>query len=118
LNRLGEQLCVVPQNLYEFWTVCIRPVGENGLGLTTTDAHTQLLKLLSLFTLLVDTPAILPEWQQLVPAHDVKGKNGHDARLVAAMRVHGLTRILTFNHADFTKYTAITILSPASITSA
>jgi predicted nucleic acid-binding protein len=32
LVRNGEELCVTPQNLAEFWNVCTRPVSLNGLG--------------------------------------------------------------------------------------
>lgn len=39
----------------------------------------------------------------------MKGKNAHDARLVAAMVRHGLTHILTFNAQDFSRYRGITI---------
>jgi len=71
--------------------------------------------MLRLFPLLDDSPAIFPEWQRLVAAHAVLGKNGHDARLVAAMLVHGVTHLLTFNTADFARFPGITALDPASI---
>lgn len=31
LRRQGEDLIVVPQNLYEFWVVATRPIAANGL---------------------------------------------------------------------------------------
>jgi hypothetical protein len=35
----GEELCIVPQNLIEIWTVATRPVeAKNGLGLNTEEA--------------------------------------------------------------------------------
>jgi hypothetical protein len=45
----------------------------------------------------------------------VVGKNGHDARLVAAMMVHGLTHLLTFNVQDFRRYPGITAVTPADV---
>src|SRR5215218_10450474 len=75
LNRRQERMCVVPQVLYEFWAVCTRPPGENGLGITTAQAGAEQVKIVSLFTLIQDTPAIFPEWQRLVAQHDVKGKS-------------------------------------------
>lgn len=30
----GCTLCVVPQNIYEFWVVATRPQAQNGFGLT------------------------------------------------------------------------------------
>lgn len=38
--------------------------------------------------------------------------NVHDTRLVAAMLVHGLTHILTFNISDFLPYPEITAVNP------
>jgi hypothetical protein len=67
------------------------------------------------FTLLPDSPAVFAEWEALVVAHDCKGKVAHDARLVAAMRANGITHILTFNCADFQRFTGITILDPAAV---
>jgi len=51
--------------------------------------------------------------QLLVIAHAVMGVNVHDARLVAAMLVHGLTHILTFNTADFRRFSQITVVHPS-----
>jgi predicted nucleic acid-binding protein len=45
----------------------------------------------------------------------VKGKNAHDARLVAAMQRHGLTRLLTFNKPDFMRFPGINVYSPAEV---
>src|SRR5579884_4129582 len=99
LNRRNEQLCVLPQNVYEFWVVCTRPPSENGLGWDTAKAQAEQARVLSLFTLLPDGPSVFQEWQRLVVRHDVKGKNAHDARLVAGMIANGIGRILTFNDA-------------------
>jgi hypothetical protein len=46
-----------------------------------------------MFLLLPDTPAIYPAWEALVIQHKVSGKPAHDARLVAAMQVHGLSTV-------------------------
>jgi hypothetical protein len=45
----------------------------------------------------------------------VSGKKAHDARLVAAMLAHGLSRLLTFNVSDFARYPGITVLEPAQV---
>ena len=39
-------------------------------------------------------------------------------RLVAAMRVHGVKRILTFNAKDFARYVAIEAVHPRSVSPA
>ena len=111
----GHKLHIVPQNLYELWVVCTRPTAVNGLGKTAAEAATELASVKTLFRLLDETPAIYGVWEQLVTSTPVVGKNGHDARLVAAMTVHGLTQILTFNAQDFRQYPGITAVTPADV---
>jgi predicted nucleic acid-binding protein len=45
----------------------------------------------------------------------VSGVQVHDARLVAAMRVHGVRRILTFNTKDFARFDDIEAVHPADL---
>jgi predicted nucleic acid-binding protein len=115
LRQRGEQLCLVPQNLYEFWVVATRPVAQNGLGLTAAAAQAEVVQLKRLFVLLEDTPAIFPEWERLVMQHQIIGKQAHDARLVAAMNVHDVTQLLTFNASDFQRYSGVVIISPQQL---
>lgn len=115
LRRQGDTLCAVPQSIYEFWVVRTRPVAQNELGMSLTAAQTELSRLKSLFTLLNDNSAIFPQWEQLVIQYQIQGKNAHDARLVAAMMVHGLSRILTFNVGDFQRYQTLTVLEPSQV---
>jgi predicted nucleic acid-binding protein len=112
----GDELCVIAQNLIEFWAVATRPVANNGLGLTLTRATQELTNLKASFPVLPDTADILSEWEQLVVKHQVLGKQVYDARLVAAMRVHSVTHLLTLNIADFKRFTTITAVSPQSLT--
>jgi predicted nucleic acid-binding protein len=116
LSRRGDTPVIVPQVLYEFWVVATRPATVNGLGLTAAQAAAELARLKTLFPLLADTPAIYPEWERLVTLHRVSGKGAHDARLVAAMAVHGITQVLTFNTADFATFPGITALDPVTVT--
>jgi predicted nucleic acid-binding protein len=115
LKSRGETLAIVPQVLYEFWVVATRPPGENGLGLTTAEARSELARIKRLFLLLPETPAIRPVWEELVAAHDVKGRSAHDARIVASMNVHNVSHVLTFNGPDFARFPAITVLSPEAV---
>ena len=118
LRLRGEALHLVPQNFYEFWVVATRPEAQNGLGMSAAEAEADFATFRRLFTVLDDTPAIPPEWEQLVSRLGVVGKTAHDARLVASMRVHGLNRLLTFNVGDFRRYPGITVLSPSDVLSA
>ena len=115
LRSQGHSLCVVPQDFYEFWTVCTRPVALNGLGKSRVEAANEIAKIRAAFHLFPDTPAILPKWEQLVITYSVIGKLAHDARVVAAMIAHGVTHLLTFNEQDFLRFPMITVLTPAAV---
>ncbi len=111
LRRREDVLYIAAQNLFEFWAVCTRPSGENGLGLTPTDAMTELRAVKSLFTLLPEVP-LLNEWERIVTRYNVLGRNTHDARLAAAMSVHRIENLLTFDVEDFKRYSDIAVLDP------
>jgi predicted nucleic acid-binding protein len=115
LRRRGDELKVIAQNLIEVWAVATRPIANNGLGITVAQAAQELTKLKTLFGILPDTADILPEWEQLVVKHQVLGKQVYDARLVAAMKVHNVTHLLTFNTDDFKRYDGITVVDPTDV---
>lgn len=115
LRRQGYTAHVFPQGYYEFWTAATRPVARNGLGMTPAEAEAELRKFDTLFALRRDTPDVYDEWEALVIRHNVSGKPAHDARLVAAMTVHAVVTLLTFNDQDFTRYTGITVLTPWAV---
>lgn len=116
LKDQGEDLCVVPQNLTEFWAVATRPMSANGMEMSTTEAHSELIRIKSFFRLLPDLPALYDEWERIVAQHAVSGKNAYDARIVAAMSIHRINRLLTFNGDDFKRYREINVMSPNDIT--
>ena len=87
---------------------------ENGLGFTIEQAAAEVNSLKRLFVLLPEAP-LLQEWERVVTAYRASGKNTHDARLVAAMLVHGIGSILTFNVPDFARYTEITVVDPKTL---
>jgi predicted nucleic acid-binding protein len=118
LNRLsadGHRLCVTSQNLIELWAVCTRPNDVNGLGLSPAHAERILARVERSLVRLGDSDDVYPEWRKLVALHAVSGKKAHDARLVAAMNVHRITQILTFNVADFARYPRISVIEPSTI---
>src|SRR5215510_684636 len=116
LRAEGHRLRATPQNCIEFWNVATRPADRNGLGLEPADADRLLRLVERLFPVLPDVPAVYPQWRQLVVAFDVSGVQVHDARLVAAMRVHSVTHILTSNVADFVRYAALGIVAVDPLT--
>jgi predicted nucleic acid-binding protein len=119
LHRRGEVVHLTPQILIEFRSVATRPASLNGLGLSTVDAEAQAAGFEATFPLLADTPAIFPAWKALVGGSGVIGKQVHDARLVAVCHAHGVTHLLTFNVAHFTRMAGfapgIVVVDPASV---
>jgi predicted nucleic acid-binding protein len=67
------------------------------------------------FILLPDVEAIHHQWRRLVCAYGVSGTKVHDARIVAAMIVHGVRQILTLDGSDFERYTEIVTVLPQNI---
>jgi len=110
----GEQLVIVPQNLYEFWAIATRMAGANGLGMTTEQASQWLHFFQRRFTLMPDRNDLPARWHDMVKTHAIKGFRSHDARLVAVMQSYGMTRLLTSNSGDF-KGLPITVVDPASV---
>jgi predicted nucleic acid-binding protein len=111
----GRELSLGPQNLMELWVVATRPAAQNGLGFSIAEATTELMRLKSMFLLLPETPAIYPAWESLVVQYQVVAKAAHDARLVAAIKVHGLAGILTFDKTGFSRYTGIEVVHPNDV---
>lgn len=99
-----HQLCITPQNCAAFWNVATRPATRNGFGLSPAQADQQLKLIERLFLLLPESPEIYKQWRRLVVQSEVSGVQVHDAKLVAAMKAHGITHILTLNSKDFNRY--------------
>jgi predicted nucleic acid-binding protein len=110
-RRLQDPMVIVPQTLYEFWVTATRPRAVNGLEMSFDRASRWLQHFQNAFQVLRDPARLFDEWQAIVQSHQTLGKKAHDARLVAAMRLHGVRSILTFNVSDFTRYD-ITIVDP------
>lgn len=111
----GEGLFVTPQVLIECCCAGTRPVRVNGFGWDMGLALSRVRSLMAKFPLLEDGPSIFDEWMRVVGSHAVSGKQVHDARLVAVMKAHGVTNLLTFNVDDFRAYTEIKAVHPASV---
>ena len=115
LNDDDQDCILVPQVLYEFWVVATRPIDVNGLELSVDDAKLAIEKWMTAYRILLDEPGIYQLWESLVMTHQVKGKPAHDARLVAAMQQHQVTKLLTFNVRDFDRFPEISVYSPQEI---
>jgi predicted nucleic acid-binding protein len=117
LFRRRETICLAPQILFEFWVVATRPADKNGLGLSIDSVKRKVEKAESFFQLLPDCQPIYREWLRLVAAYSVSGLAAHDARIVAAMKVHNVTDLVTFNGEDFRRFhpREIRLHTPAQI---
>jgi len=115
VGRRGDILCVVPQNLVEFRAVATRPLSVNGLGMSQAEAKVAIGQFRQFYVLFEETPAIFLEWERLVETYGAEGKQNHDARIAAAMNVHGITAILTFNADDFVRYPGLTVYKPKDL---
>jgi predicted nucleic acid-binding protein len=117
LRSRGERLVTLTQNISEFWNVCTRPTAaRGGYGFTVDEAARKVRLLERLISIKPDSDAAYQEWKNLLVAHAVKGAKAHDARIVAAMKAYGITRLLTLNGNDFKRFhNRITIITPADV---
>lgn len=92
-----------------------RPVGRNGLGLTAAEAEREVRAIEAGMSLLPDSEAVYREWRRIVVQYSVSGVQVHDARLAAAMYVHGVSHILTPNVPDFSRFDGLSAVHPDSI---
>jgi predicted nucleic acid-binding protein len=58
----------------------------------------------SSFEVAEEGPAVLEQLLRLLAAYPRAGKQVHDANLIAAMPVHDIRCLLTFNGADFRRF--------------
>jgi predicted nucleic acid-binding protein len=119
LLQQGEQICYTSKNLAEFWNVCTRPnTSRGGFGLSIEETNRRAKIIESYFKFLPNNAAVHAKWRQLIVDLSVCGVQVHDTNLVAAMLVHSVTQILTFNTADFKRFPGITVVHPSEIISA
>jgi predicted nucleic acid-binding protein len=118
ISKRGDDCAIFPQALYEFWAVPTRPVAANGLSFLPATAARWVTGFHAQFQLLHDSHLTFDQWERLMTTYSAVGRVAHDARYVAAMKVHGLTHLLTFNVSDFVRYVAgegITVVDPATV---
>jgi predicted nucleic acid-binding protein len=115
LMKRQEVLVVALQNIAEFWNAATRPAVNNGLGFTFEEVRDELTKIEGFFQILCESPASYQAWKALLTANRVMGVYVHDTRLVAVMQTYGIAQILTFNVADFVRFSGIEAIHPGKI---
>ncbi len=111
----GVRLYLCAQSLIEFWAVSTRPREANGLGLDTQQVFVGVTTIVRTLPLLPEPADIAGQWLHLVRQYAVKGKEVHDARLVAFAVAHQIRDILTLNPDDFTRYREVTAWTPEQL---
>ncbi len=117
----GDDLLILPQNIYEFCDFAGRSKARNGLDMPPTRILAAVRLFRRIFILEApDSAAELFEYLSLQNQLQIYGIRSHDLRLVAACRDLGITHILTLNPKDFEdaeQAGCITILPPQQVVS-
>ena len=100
----GEPLRISRQIVREYLAVVTRPQTWP-IPFTTEDALADANRLLRGFEVLEDGPAVTDTLLALCREVPVGARQIHDANIIATMLAHDERRLLTFNTADFRRYT-------------
>jgi predicted nucleic acid-binding protein len=102
----GPRLCTSGQVLREYLVVATRPPEVNGLGLSPSEAIENVVAFRGRVALLEEGESVARRLAALVAQLDCRGKQIHDANVVATALVHGVPRLLTANVGDFRRFEA------------
>ena len=114
LRFQGHSIKICPQNIIELWAVATRPLSANGFGWSLEITRSEVDKLLRIYELLPDTPAVFTQWLELVTTYKVSGKQVHDVRLAATAKAHDIEHLLTLNVADFKRFD-LSVVHPSEV---
>ncbi len=89
--------------LREYLAAATRPQAS-GTALSMADAIADVHDFQAAFNVIGDHPDVFDRLLRLLAAHPGVGKQVHDANLVATMLEYGISRLLTFNTADFRRF--------------
>ena len=92
-----------------------RPIAKNGFGLSSAETDERAKIIEAGFWFLPEDERVHAEWRRFVTQYAVVGVQVHDARLVAAMLVHGVSKILTLNDRNFLRYAGILVVHPRAV---
>jgi predicted nucleic acid-binding protein len=92
------------QILREYLAVATRPVEQNGLGLSQSDAVANVRALRARVFAVEENAKVTERLLGLLDEIECTGKQVHDANIVATMLVHGIDTVVTVNAADFASF--------------
>ena len=113
LQDEGHPLWISPQVLREYVATVTRPQAS-APAMPMQDAVADARRFAALFNVAEERPAILERLLHLLIVHRGAGKQVHDTNLVATMLDHGIQRLLTFNAADFRRFSAVIAWEPGA----
>jgi predicted nucleic acid-binding protein len=100
----GATLYTSGQVIREYLGVATRPVTQNGLGLTVSDALDNARAFRARMRFLVEDAKVAGRLAELLEETKSSGKQVHDANVVATMLVHGVGTVVTLNTGDFARF--------------
>jgi predicted nucleic acid-binding protein len=106
---------VTSQVIGEYYSVATRPISSNGFGWGAKKGQRERDLWLSKCTLLEEIAEIFPLWMRLIDRYKVTGRRIFDLRLLAVMRAHQITHLLTFDVEDFPAVSGLTIVHPNQV---
>lgn len=105
-DAANAPLWISGQALREYLAVVTRPQGELA-ALPVPIAIERVRFFTQQFWLAEEGPAVRARLLDLLSAYPIGGKQVHDANIVATMLANGVTRLLTFNVADFRRFAGL-----------
>jgi predicted nucleic acid-binding protein len=100
-------LCTSGQVLREYLAVATRPAERNGLGLSLPEALGNVRAIRERTTLLAEDSKVADRLLGLLADIECRGKQVHDANLVATMLVYGIGAVVTINVRDFARFAGL-----------
>lgn len=111
LEHTGLMLCISRQVLREFLAVLTRP--EAWVNPVPVDHLTdQARQIEERFTVLEESPGVTTQLYNLLVTTQTRGKQVHDANIVAVMLTHGVKHLLTHNARDFHRFEPLIRILP------
>lgn len=98
------RLYVSGQILREYLAVATRPASENGLGLELSLALENVQEFLGRLRFLDETRKTFQNLRELLVEIPCRGRQLHDANLVATALAHGVSAVVTENPKDFLRF--------------
>lgn len=108
-------LCIAPQNLVEFFSIVTSPKRVTK-AMTSAEAIALVEELLALpgLTLLAVPPDVVARWLRILRQPSTKGREVFDLQLAATMLGNGVSKLFTYNIADFQGIDGIQAITPPS----